>query len=260
MSDDSAGPPPTVRWEDRRLAFGGWAGAYDRWRPGYPVEAVRWLLDHGAPGGGALDVVDLASGTGRLGAVVAGLGHRVVAVEPDEAMRAVAEQVLPGLTRLGTAEGTGLPAGCADAVVVGQAFHWFDVDRALPEIARVLRPGGVLGVVWNIRDERVDWVRRFVEAVGGEDRMASMRSALRLSGAYGPVDRATFPHSQELDPDGLVALAESYSYVALRPDRSAVVEAIRALTATHPDLAGRDRFALPYLSNCFRAVRLPATG
>jgi SAM-dependent methyltransferase len=242
----------TPRWEDRRLAFGGWADVYDQWRPGYPAQAVRWLVDSAAPA----QVLDLGAGTGRLSVAVAAQGHDVVAVEPDESMRAVAEAALPGRTRAGSAEQIPAPDASVDAVLAGQAYHWFDPARAIPEIARVLRPGGRLGIVWNVRDERVDWVRQFVEIVGGEDRMASMREPAPEVGAYfGAVDKGVFAHAQEIDAEGLVSLASSYSYVALRTDREAVLQAIRDLARTHPDLAGRERFDLPYLANAFRAAR-----
>src|SRR4051812_12101086 len=133
----------------RAQSFGGVADDYHRARPGYPVEAVRWLL-----GSSPLDVVDLGAGTGKLTAVLVGEGHRVVAVEPLEPMRSRLVAALPATPALeGSAEEIPLPDGCADAVVVGQAFHWFDVEPALREIARVLRPGGTLGLLWNARDE-----------------------------------------------------------------------------------------------------------
>lgn len=249
----------TPEWAERRLSFGAWADQYDRWRPGYPPDAVRWLL--GGEGDGVprtRRVLDLGAGTGRLSIAVAALGHHVIAVEPDDGMRAVAERALPGRTLAGTAEGIPLEPGSVDVVVAGQAYHWFDPERAIPEIARVLRPGGRLGIVWNIRDERVDWVAALLAIVGGEDRMASMKEPAPVLGAYfGPVERELFAHEQQLDTEALVSLAGSWSYVALRDDRDDVLEAIRELTRTHPQLAGRSAFGLPYVTNTFRATRRP---
>src|SRR5437762_9625923 len=136
-------------WEQRRLSFGFRAAEYDRYRPGYPAEAVQWLVGRPPPA----RVLDVGAGTGRLSVAATALGHDVLAVEPDDAMRAVAEAALPGRTVAGTAEDLPLPDASYDAVVAGQAYHWFDRDRALPEIARVLSAGGALGVVWNIRDD-----------------------------------------------------------------------------------------------------------
>jgi SAM-dependent methyltransferase len=124
----------TPEWDDRRMAFGAWAEQYDRWRPDYPADAVSWLVD--APDGHALRVVDLGAGTGRLGLALARLGHDVTSVEPDDGMRAVAERVLPGRTVAGVAESMPLETASVDAVLAGQAYHWFDAARALPEIAR----------------------------------------------------------------------------------------------------------------------------
>jgi SAM-dependent methyltransferase len=193
--------------------------------------------------------------------MVAGLGHTVVAVVPDAGMRAVAERVLPGRTRAGSAEDTGLAHRSVDAVVVGQAYHWFERAPELAEIARILLPRGRLGIVWNVRDQRVEGVRQFVRIVGGQDRTASMDDPLDGLGIeFGPVTRRTFANVQELDAGGLVALAGSYSYVALRPDRDEVLREVRELAAGRRDLCGRGRFELPYLSNCFRASRRDLPG
>ena len=130
-------------------AFGGAAELYDRVRPGYPPEAIDWLaqvLDMGM-------VVDLAAGTGKLTLPLLAVASRVIAVEPSEGMLAVLRRVAPEAEALaGTAESIPLPDSSADAVVVAQAFHWFDHDAALAEIHRVLKPGGALALVWNRRD------------------------------------------------------------------------------------------------------------
>ena len=132
----------------RARSFGSVADLYREARPGYPLAAVEWALEH-APG---RDVLDLAAGTGKLTEVIASAGARVTAVEPLEQMRRELARTVPAATLLsGSAEQIPLADGAVDAVLVGQAFHWFDQPRALDEIARVLRPGGVVGLLWNLR-------------------------------------------------------------------------------------------------------------
>jgi ubiquinone/menaquinone biosynthesis C-methylase UbiE len=143
----------------RAVSFGLRADAYDQHRPDYPIEAIRWAL------AGAhrpvRQVLDLAAGTGKLTGGLLATGVEVVAVEPDPGMRAEFTRNHPAVELLaGTAEVIPLPDDSVDAVLVGQAFHWFDLDRSLTEMARVLRPGGVVAGVWNHDDETVDWVAR----------------------------------------------------------------------------------------------------
>ncbi len=111
---------------------------------------------------GGRTVVDLGAGTGKFTRLLALTGAEVVAVEPVTQMRERLAELLPGVAvTAGTAEDTGLAGGCADAVVAAQSWHWFDTDRALAEVERLLRPGGVLALVWNTYDTSVPWVREF---------------------------------------------------------------------------------------------------
>jgi SAM-dependent methyltransferase len=252
-------------WDQRRLAFGGWAAAYDRFRPTYPTSAVSWLVGGAADadGRGSLDVLDVGAGTGRLSLAVVALGHRVVAVEPDAAMRAIAEGHLPGRTLAGTAESLPVGDGTYDVVVAGQAYHWFDREQALPEIARVLRPGGTLGLVWNTRDDRPAFGAKIDAEVGGEDRRSIDERTGRpdLEPWFGPVRARSFRFEQDMDVDELVGLVASFSYVALRPDRDEVLDRVRAIGEAHRRRVRRDRFGLPYLTRAFRAtVRRSARG
>jgi SAM-dependent methyltransferase len=145
----------------RARSFGAAAAAYAEHRPGYPDAAVDWALEPVA--GGALRLLDLAAGTGKLTEPMLSRGA-VVAVEPDAAMRAELVARFPDVdAREGSAEAIPLPDGSVDAVLVGQAWHWFDADRAFAEIARVLRPGGVLAAIWNRDDTRVEWVSGMYE-------------------------------------------------------------------------------------------------
>jgi SAM-dependent methyltransferase len=241
---------------DHALSFGGAARSYDRYRPSYPAAAVGWAL--GSPPG-RVRVADLGSGTGLLARVLLGLGHDVVPVEPDAAMRAQLAASTPGLAPLaGTAESVPLPDGAVDAALAGQAYHWFDPDRAPAEIARVLRPGGVFAAIWNLRDESVPWVARLTEVAYLEEPGERMGrrihdEQLRAAG-FGPVSHAVFSHAVTHTPDSLVELMKTRShYLAAPPGGRAVIEdGLRDLTATHPDLRGRDSFDLPYRTAVFR--------
>lgn len=232
-------------------AFAEVAGAYERGRPGYPEEAVRWLA-----GDGPADVVDLGAGTGKLTRALVALGHRVTAIEPLDEMRAQLQQGVPGVRALqGRAEAMPLPGESADVVASAQAFHWFDHDDALPEIARVLRPGGHIALVWNSRDDRDPWVARLSAIIGNESIQESdVVPILDASGLFGAVDTALFAFEQVLDRDGLLALALSRSYLAKLPppEREPVLEAVGAL---YDDTADGDGVRLAYVTECFRAER-----
>jgi ubiquinone/menaquinone biosynthesis C-methylase UbiE len=158
-------------------AFGSVADAYDRGRPGYPAEAAAWLV-----GDEPITVLEIGAGTGKLTEALVELGHEVHATDPDDAMLARLRARLPDVpTSVASAER--LPAADAsyDVVVAGQAFHWFDHDVALPEIARVLRPGGQLALVWNQRDEQIPWVRKLGRIIGNQEHQESV-APLRASG------------------------------------------------------------------------------
>jgi SAM-dependent methyltransferase len=184
------------------------ADAYEQARPGYPADAVLWVV-----GETPCDVVDLGAGTGKLTRSLAALGHHVVAVEPLGEMLDLLRVAVPGATAVvGSAESMPLPDGAADVVACAQAFHWFDHGPALEEIARVLRPGGRIALVWNIRDERVPWISELSDAMVGRtgvDRGAV--EPIERSGLYGPVEHATFEHTQIVDREALRALVLSRS-------------------------------------------------
>jgi ubiquinone/menaquinone biosynthesis C-methylase UbiE len=152
------------------------ADAYERGRPAYPADAVAHLAAHFRLGEG-VTVLDLAAGTGKLTRMLATTGATVIAVEPVEGMRRVLAEVVPGARVLdGTAEAIPVEDGAVDAVTVAQAFHWFDSDRAVAEIARALRPGGGLGLIWNTFDTSVPWVETLRTLVGVH-RHAAVRAA-----------------------------------------------------------------------------------
>ncbi|NJC64276.1 class I SAM-dependent methyltransferase [Planosporangium flavigriseum] len=234
----------------RARSFGQAADLYDRIRPRYPTDAIRWILgDH------PLTVVDLGAGTGILSRQLAGLGYEVIPVEPDSSMRQRLNAAGGAPEAVdGSAESIPLPDAAVDAVVAGQAYHWFDQDLAHPEIARVLKPGGVFGPVWNERDERVAWVAALSEII--EDPGADER-VKPLGPLFGELERADFRHSVTHTPQTLLELVRSRSfYLTSKPAKRAAVDAaIHDLCATHPELAGRDEFELPYVTRAYRARR-----
>jgi SAM-dependent methyltransferase len=200
------------------------AADYEKGRPDYPDAAVRHLCAALAIGPGAT-VLDLAAGTGKLTALLAPTGAHLIAVEPVQAMRAALAAKLPQVDcRPGTAEAIPLADAEVDAVVVAQAFHWFDAPRAAAEIARVLRPGGGLAMLWNRRDESVDWVARLT-AIGEAHAGAAPRyrsgqwgAAFDGSTLFAPVEHAQFRHVQVGDAAMVVARIVSISFIAALPE------------------------------------------
>jgi SAM-dependent methyltransferase len=216
---------------ERAASFARVADAYERARPGYPADAVLWLA-----GEAPCDVVDLGAGTGKLTRSLAALGHHVVAVEPLAEMRAQLEAIVPEADVLaGTAEDLPLEEASADAVTVGQAFHWFDPGPAAAEIARVLRPGGALALVWNIRDladplqERINRLLRPVRRDTPSEHEQPWRTVLAGSAAFGPADERSFEWVQRHTTAELLDRIASVSFVArLDQDaRAALLERVR---------------------------------
>jgi SAM-dependent methyltransferase len=246
--------------EVARIGFGREAEAYERSRPSYPPDAVAWLVEHLRVGPEAV-VVDLAAGTGKLTRLLLPTGASVVAVEPVLAMREILREVLPAVPAVaGVAEALPLRRSSVDAVCVAQAFHWFDADRTFTELARVLRPGGRLGMVWNARDRTVDWVDRVWSIMDAVERHAPWRdhenrpdATLRNRPGFGPLHTATFRHAQVTTPEGVVDRMRGVSHVAaLGPESQAeVLGDVRTVLATHPDTQGRDELQVPYRVDCY---------
>ena len=232
-------------------AFAEVAGAYERGRPGYPDEAARWLA-----GGERRDVVDLGAGTGKLTQALVARGHRVTAVEPLDEMRRELEATLPGIQALaGRAEAIPLPDASTDVITCAQAFHWFDHTAAMSEIARVLRPGGHLALVWNSRDDRDPWMARLSEIIGNETVGADdVYAPIDESRLFGPVETAVFSFEQTLDRETLLDLILSRSYCAKLPpaEREPILGAAGRL---YDETAGPNGVRLAYVTDCFRARR-----
>ncbi|MEU9075512.1 class I SAM-dependent methyltransferase [Kitasatospora sp. NPDC048538] len=248
-------------------SFGAAATAYAEHRPDYARAAVHWALE-AAPGP---RVLDLGAGTGKLTAVLAALGADVTAVEPDPAMLAELRRRLPDVRALpGSAEAIPLPDASVDAVLAGNAMHWFDMAVAGPEIARVLAPGGVLAGLWNLMDDQVPWVAGLARvagsaAVGPRDTPASWRAAtahMHLPGAgaparFGSPEQADFPHGQHRTADTLVdTLATRAGMIVMpEPEREDALARIRAFLADRPETA-HGGFTLPMRTGVLRTRRL----
>ncbi|MEU4768832.1 class I SAM-dependent methyltransferase [Actinosynnema sp. NPDC023794] len=248
-------------------SFGTAAAAYAEHRPDYARAAVRWAVEF-APG---RRVLDLGAGTGKLTAALVASGADVVAVEPDAAMLTELRRALPDVRALaGSAEAIPLPDASVDAVLAGNALHWFDLTVAGPEMARVLAPGGVLAGLWNVLDDRVDWVAGLARvsgsaAVGPRDAVSSWRAAtagahLPVTGSdvrFGSPEQAEFPHGQRRTADSLVATLATRAGMLVMPDqdREATLGAIRAFLASRPE-TGRGGFTLPMMTGVLRTRRL----
>ena len=246
-------------------SFGAAATAYAEHRPDYARAALRWALEP-APGA---RVLDLGAGTGKLTATLAEVSDDVTAVEPDPAMLAELRRTLPGVRALsGSAEAIPLPDASVDAVVAGNAMHWFDMAVAGPEIARVLSPGGVLAGLWNVVDDRVDWVAGLATvsgsaAIGPRDTPASWRAATTTmhlpktgEARFGSPEQAEFPHGQRRTADSLVATLATRAGMLVMPERerTETLDRIRAYLASRPETADGE-FTLPMLTWVLRVRR-----
>jgi SAM-dependent methyltransferase len=253
--------------EEQATSFGSVADSYDRVRPGPAVAALDWLVPAGCE-----VAVDLAAGTGLFTRALLGRAARVVAVEPDARMREVLARRSPGLdVRDGRGERMPLPDASADAVFVSTAWHWLDQSRAVPEIARVLRPGGRLGVIWTSRDRDEDWVAELdlvradsSEGAGGEPRtLADARAHLDRhhavllppGSAFGPAETASFGFTRTMPVDDVIAwLATSSAFItAPAADREAGLARSRDVLLSR---AGTGPVVeMPMRSWCWRADR-----
>jgi len=224
-------------------AFGAEAARYDQARPSYPAEAVARVLDALAPTGAEppARIVDIGAGTGKLTALLVGRAAEVMAVEPDPQMLAVLTARLPQVRAVtGSAERIPLPDASVDAIVAGQAFHWFARPDADREFARVLRPGGVVGLFWNIPDRGVGWVDQLYRATRKPEVAGAEFDPLDLD-LFGPAEEVAVPSVHQLTgPDALRDLVHSWSWVITRPraEQDAIDQRLRILVDRHAELQG----------------------
>jgi SAM-dependent methyltransferase len=233
------------------------AGEYERGRPEYPSAAIELLVSELRLGPGST-VIDLAAGTGKLTRGLIPTGAHVIAVEPVAGMRAQLVRAVPAAKVLsGTAEAIPLADGSADAVLVAQAFHWFDTPVAAREIHRVLHPGGRLAVIWNIWDDSVEWVARMQELVGAyrgdtpQRGTSEWREQLAATELFTPLTDRTLAHVVAGSLDVLLARTASVSFIATLPEakRANVLEDVRAVVAEDPEAWVEDQLAMPYITN-----------
>jgi SAM-dependent methyltransferase len=235
--------------------FASASDAYERGRPGYPdafVSALRarWHLGRDSR------VVDVAAGTGKLTRQLAAAGARCVAVEPSASMREECRRVSPGTDVVaGSAEALPFAAGSFDLASVAQAFHWFAPRLALHELARVLRPGGALALVWNERDTSLPWTQdltAIMRRAGDPPSAPADQLRVRFEGDphFGPFVRTSWPHEVPMAASDVEDMVASRSYVRVLPDnqRAEVLGEVRALLARLPDV-----LVMPYVTFAYCA-------
>ncbi|HOA86090.1 MAG: methyltransferase domain-containing protein [Microbacteriaceae bacterium] len=256
MSSDRIGEMAT--------SFGRAAASYEAGRPGYPPAAVEWMLQPAAAASTrGLRVTDVGAGTGKLTrALLAcdpGVPLDVVAIDPDPLMLEALAASIPGVpTAPGTAERLPLDDASVDAIVLGQAWHWVDPEAGALETARALRPGGVLGLVWNIRDAQVPWVARMTAIMHRSNAEALLDAGgPRVLAPFGALETASFSWSRPMTADALIEMARSRSYLitASAGERARIEAELRALFGTLPALRDGGAIELPYRTHAFRAVR-----
>ncbi|MFI6101991.1 class I SAM-dependent methyltransferase [Lentzea sp. NPDC051213] len=242
----------------RADSFGAQAHAYAEHRPDYPVAAIRWALE---PLGTAerLEVLDLAAGTGKLTAGLVAEGHHVTAVEPNEQMLSELVRRVHDVRALpGHAEHIPVRDESVDAVFVGTAFHWFDQEKALPEIARVLRPGGVLAAMWILPDPDVEWLAELERvSTGSVESQKQDPTGVMTHAAFREVEWKTFPHAQRREsPEELVATVNTHSRMLVVDDeeRGAINEKMLAFLRSRPETSNGP-FDVPLRAEVFRVVR-----
>lgn len=248
--------------------FAANAAVYASGRPDYPAEITSWL--DGALGlGPGRRVIDLGAGTGKFTARLLETGAEVIAVEPiDEMRRELVARLANVDVRKGSAQAIPAGDGSVDAVVCAQAFHWFATSEALAEIARVVRRGGALGLVWNVRDLRVAWVEELTEILkpyeGDAPRQASgvwrdlFPAVASGRHPFGPLEEMRFDYAHAGPAERVVIERTlSISFIASLPkvEQGRVRQQLEALISRTPDLCHGGDVTFPYVTMAYRSAR-----
>jgi len=244
--------------EEMSRSFGAATDAYEAGRPEYPTEAVEWMLQPVRTDGRRVRVADVGAGTGKLTRALVEADAEVVAVEPDPAMLDALRAAVPGVpTFAGTGESLPLPDGALDAVVFGQAWHWVDPAAASAEVGRVLRPGGVLGLVWNIRDEAVEWVAAMTRIMHGSNAEVMLaEGGPTVAEPFGALESQSWHWVRPMTRAALFDMAHSRSYVITADDAErARIDRELGAVFDRIDAVGDTVVELPYVTTVFRALR-----
>lgn len=237
--------------------------AYERGRPEYPAAAVAYLVQHLAIQPSTV-IVDLGAGTGKFTKFLIPTGAKLIAVEPVAGMRKKLSELLPSVQSIeGTAEKIPLPNGSVDAVIVAQAFHWFNGSTALREIHRVLKSGGRLGLIWNARDESLDWVAQLTDIIDPHEkgapryRSGEWKRAFETTSLFTPLEMAEFRHSQIGPPEMVVDRVASISFISAlsESEKALVLDQVRSLIRSHPLTSNKTILELPYRTDVFWCER-----
>ena len=246
------------------VGFDRAAQAYETGRAAYPAPAVEAILS-AADAGPGRTLLELGAGTGKLTGALVASGARVLALEPVAGIREVLARNIPEAEVLdAVAEAVPVAGGSVDAVVAAQSFHWFDAEDAAAEIARVLRPAGAVALIWNRRDERVDWMReltRILDARAGDTpryRTGLWRRGFDGNPAFRPLELQTWPHRGAAGRDIVLARVASMSFVAALGEepRAQLLAEVADLLDAHPSTRGRDDVAIPYVTELFTTSRV----
>jgi len=240
--------------QEHANSFGQAAQVYEESRPGYPPEIVDWLVP-----AGARRVLDIGAGTGKFTRLLRREGREVVAVDPSAEMLDVLRAHASGIeTLVGTAEKIPLPDESIDAVTFAQSWHWVEPERGVPEVARVLKPGGALGLVWNSRDERVQWVRELGVAMGTNDTYSpASLDDYPIGSPFESGEVTELSWVQKLDRRRILDLVRSRSYFLVKSadEQAETLREVESVLDRRPEIEHDGVIELPYVTQAFRFRR-----